>query len=93
MSLGRSPSAIDAFRSHVSVGLFQGAELDDPKKLLVVDDVDEVYDYCVDHGLDVTWPPADLSWNVREMHVRYPDGHILRINGPLDSGKGDKHSP
>jgi hypothetical protein len=24
--------------------------------------------------LDVTRPPTDHPWNVREMHVRYPDG-------------------
>ena len=30
-------------------------------------------------GLEVTWPPTDEPWGVREMHVRHPDGHTFRI--------------
>jgi len=45
-----------------------------------VDDVDAVYQRCLDQGLDVTWPPTDMEWNVREMHVRHPDGHVFRIS-------------
>jgi catechol 2,3-dioxygenase-like lactoylglutathione lyase family enzyme len=44
-----------------------------------VDDVDAVHRECVAAGLDVTWPPTDMPWNVREMHVRHPDGHVFRI--------------
>src|SRR5246127_535131 len=40
-----------------------------------VDDVDAVYRHCIEQGLEVTWPPTDEPWNVREMHVRHPDGH------------------
>ena len=29
-------------------------------------------------GLDVTFPPTDMPWNAREMHVRHPDGHVFR---------------
>jgi catechol 2,3-dioxygenase-like lactoylglutathione lyase family enzyme len=43
------------------------------------DDVDAVHRRCVEGGLEVTWPPTDMPWNVREMHVRHPDGHVLRI--------------
>jgi hypothetical protein len=25
-------------------------------------------------------PPVDEPWGVREMHVRHPDGHVLRIS-------------
>lgn len=25
-------------------------------------------------------PPTDMPWNVREMHVRDPDGHVCRIS-------------
>jgi hypothetical protein len=28
----------------------------------------------------VTWPPTDMPWGVREMHVRHPDGHVLRLS-------------
>jgi catechol 2,3-dioxygenase-like lactoylglutathione lyase family enzyme len=34
-----------------------------------VDDVDEIHQRCVAQGLEVTWPPTDMPWNVREMHV------------------------
>lgn len=45
-----------------------------------VDDVDAVHARCVAEGLEVTWPPTDMPWNVREMHVRHPDGHVLRVS-------------
>jgi len=45
-----------------------------------VDDVDAAYQHCMSEGLDVTWPPTDMPWNVREMHVRHPDGHVFRIS-------------
>jgi catechol 2,3-dioxygenase-like lactoylglutathione lyase family enzyme len=31
-------------------------------------------------SLEVTWPPTDEPWGVREMHVRHPDGHVFRIS-------------
>jgi catechol 2,3-dioxygenase-like lactoylglutathione lyase family enzyme len=45
-----------------------------------VDDVDEVHRHCVATGLEVTFPPTDMPWNVREMHVRHPDGHVFRVS-------------
>ena len=45
-----------------------------------VDNVDDVHRHCVRQGLDITWPPTDMPWNVREMHVRHPDGHVFRIS-------------
>ncbi len=48
-----------------------------------VDDVDEVHRLCVDSGLDITWPPNDMPWGVREMHVRHPDGHVFRVSHGL----------
>jgi catechol 2,3-dioxygenase-like lactoylglutathione lyase family enzyme len=45
-----------------------------------VEDVDAVHRRCVEQGLDVTFPPTDMEWNVREMHVRHPDGHVFRIS-------------
>lgn len=44
-----------------------------------VDDVDEVYKQCVAAGLDITLPPTDMPWNVRETHLRHPDGHVFRV--------------
>jgi hypothetical protein len=49
-----------------------------------VDDVDAVHRECVAKGLDVTFPPTDMPWNVREMHVRHPDGHVLRVGTGIE---------
>ncbi|MEA2162806.1 MAG: hypothetical protein QOK37_933 [Thermoanaerobaculia bacterium] len=45
-----------------------------------VDDVDAIYAHCLAQGIEVTWPPTDEPWGVREMHVRHPDGHVFRIS-------------
>ena len=45
-----------------------------------VEDVEAVYRRCIDQELEVTWPPTDMPWRVREMHVRHPDGHVFRIS-------------
>ncbi|HJS52588.1 MAG TPA: bleomycin resistance family protein [Pyrinomonadaceae bacterium] len=39
-----------------------------------VGDVDTIYTRCLEQGLDVTFPPHDMEWNVREFHVRHPTG-------------------
>ena len=49
-----------------------------------VDDVDAVHQRCVEQGLDVTWPPTDMPWDAREMHVRHPDGHVFRISRGIE---------
>lgn len=52
-----------------------------------VDDVDAVHERCLENGLEVTWPPTNMPWNVREMHVRHPDGHVFRVSqGVEDAG-------
>lgn len=48
-----------------------------------VDDVDTVHDRCLGQEIEITWPPTDMPWNVREMHVRHPDGHVFRISQGL----------
>ena len=45
-----------------------------------VDDVDALYKLCIAAGLEITLPPTDMPWNVREMHLRHPDGHVFRIS-------------
>jgi hypothetical protein len=45
-----------------------------------VDDVDAIHRHCLEQGLEVTMPPTDEPWGVREMHVRHPDGHVFRIS-------------
>jgi catechol 2,3-dioxygenase-like lactoylglutathione lyase family enzyme len=49
-----------------------------------VDNVDAEYRHCIEQGLEVTWPPTDEPWNVREMHVRHPDGHVFRVSQSLE---------
>jgi hypothetical protein len=51
-----------------------------------VEDVDEVHRQCVAAGLDVTFPPDDMPWHVREMRVRHPDGHVFRVSKGTDAG-------
>jgi catechol 2,3-dioxygenase-like lactoylglutathione lyase family enzyme len=50
-----------------------------------VDDVDAIHQRCVQQDLEITWPPTDMPWNVREMHVRHPDGHVFRISQGIES--------
>jgi len=49
-----------------------------------VDDVDAVHQHCRKQGLEVTYAPTDEPWNVREMHVRHPDGHVFRISQGIE---------
>ena len=51
-----------------------------------VDDVDAVHSRCAAEGLEVTFPPTDMPWGVREMHVRHPDGHVLRVGSAPEEG-------
>jgi len=51
---------------------------------IMVDDVDAVHQHCLAQGLEITWPPTDMPWHLREMHVRHPDGHVFRIGHGLD---------
>lgn len=52
-----------------------------------VEDVDAVHRHCVEQGLEITWPPTNEPWGVREMHVRHPDGHVFRISQGIDDGE------
>ena len=49
-----------------------------------VDDGDEVHRQCV-AALDVTFPPTNMPSNVREMHVRHPDGHVFPVSKGLNN--------
>jgi len=42
-------------------------------------DVDAMHDRAEALGLDVTMPPTDMPWGIREFHLRHPDGHTFRI--------------
>jgi catechol 2,3-dioxygenase-like lactoylglutathione lyase family enzyme len=49
-----------------------------------VEDVDEVHEQCVAAGLEITFPPTNMPWNVREMHLRHPDGHVFRVSRGIE---------
>jgi hypothetical protein len=49
-----------------------------------VDDVDGVHHECVAAGIEIMFPPTDMPWCVREMHVRHPDGHVFRVGTNLE---------
>ena len=44
-----------------------------------LDEVDAMHARAVELGLDVTQPPTDEPWGVREFHLRHPDGHTFRV--------------
>jgi catechol 2,3-dioxygenase-like lactoylglutathione lyase family enzyme len=48
-----------------------------------VDNVDAIFDICKCEGLEIAYPPTDMPWDARELHVRHPDGHIFRISQEL----------
>jgi len=46
--------------------------------------VDAAYQLAIRNGLMVTMPPIDEPWNVREFHLRHPDGHMFRVGADLE---------
>ena len=59
----------------------QGGRGDDGAWMSIwVDDVDALHERALAAGLEITHPPTDEPWNVREFHVRHPDGHVFRIS-------------
>jgi hypothetical protein len=49
-----------------------------------VENVDAVHKHSLAQGLEITWPPTDMPWNVREVHVRHPVGQVFRISQGLE---------
>jgi catechol 2,3-dioxygenase-like lactoylglutathione lyase family enzyme len=45
--------------------------------------VDEAHALAERLALEVTWPPTDEPWGVREFHLRHPDGHTFRVASGL----------
>ena len=46
-------------------------------------DVDGVHERAVELGYEVSMPPRDEPWGVREFHLRHPDGHTFRVSSAL----------
>ena len=51
---------------------------------LGVDEVDDLHKHCVSAGIEVTFPPTDMPWGSRELHLRHPDGHVFRLGSGTD---------
>jgi catechol 2,3-dioxygenase-like lactoylglutathione lyase family enzyme len=49
-------------------------------------EVDALHTSALAQGLDVTYPPTDEPWDVREFHLRHPDGHMFRVSAGTDEG-------
>lgn len=71
--------ACDGFEIFLCLDNQGGRGRDGAWLALWVDDVDAVHTTCLQGGLEVTRPPQNETWGVREMHVRHPDGHVFRL--------------
>ena len=49
-----------------------------------LEDVDALYKVYVEKKADIMRPPKDEPWGMREMFVRDPDGHVLRIGQGIE---------
>jgi predicted enzyme related to lactoylglutathione lyase len=46
---------------------------------IMIDNVDEYFERITKLGAEVSEPPADMPWGLREMQVRDPNGHVIRF--------------
>lgn len=51
---------------------------------IIVDDVDEYYEQIKLKGAKILAPPVSQEWNMREMYIKDPDDHILRIGHRIE---------
>lgn len=58
-----------------------------------VEDVDGIHRRCLEQGIEVTHPPTDEPWGVREMHIRHPDGHVFRIGRGIEEPEEEPLPP
>jgi catechol 2,3-dioxygenase-like lactoylglutathione lyase family enzyme len=58
-------------------------------------EVDAAHALAAELGYEISWPPTDEPWGVREFHLRHPDGHTFRVGCGLgcDAGVGDAGQP
>ncbi len=43
-------------------------------------ELDAVHAVAISKQMDVSMPPRDEPWGVREFHLRHPDGHTFRVS-------------
>lgn len=51
---------------------------------MIVEDVDAYYEQIKANGATILSAPANKPWQMREMFVQDPDGHILRIGHQIE---------
>lgn len=51
---------------------------------IILDDVDAYYNIIKEKGAKIISAPESKDWNMREMLVEDPDGHILRFGHRID---------
>lgn len=51
---------------------------------IIVDDVDAYYEIIKPKGAMIMAPPDNKPWNMREMLVKDPDGHILKFGHRIE---------
>jgi uncharacterized glyoxalase superfamily protein PhnB len=44
------------------------------------DDLEQAHARAVELGYEISQPPADEPWGMREFHLRHPDGHTFRVS-------------
>lgn len=47
-------------------------------------ELDALHAKSVELGLDITHPPTEEPWGIKEFHLRHPDGHIFRISSSIE---------
>ncbi len=50
---------------------------------IIVDDVDEYYKTIKDKGAKIISQPENKEWDMREMLVEDPDGHMIRFGNRI----------
>jgi uncharacterized glyoxalase superfamily protein PhnB len=43
-------------------------------------ELDAAHARAVELGYEISMPPTDESWGMREFHLRHPDGHTFRVS-------------
>ena len=44
------------------------------------DELEAAHARAVELGYEISMPPTDESWGMREFHLRHPDGHTFRVS-------------
>lgn len=70
----------------IHVSSFPGDGVAGAATMLVVSDVDVLYEEFAATGIEIDVPPVDQTWGTREMYVRDPDRNCLRFVSGLASG-------